>query len=412
MIELYGARPLTGESRLLRGVKAVCRSMEILKQYCIGEVRATPGTKVFSVEYDENQKDKEFYECLKQRVGKYFKDNKLNPRFSIEMYVKFATIMVCLALVTYGAFFYPFKSFLSSFICAVGLGFFSAEVGLSIQHDANHAAFSTIPFVNKVVGFTLDAVGASSFMWKQQHVVGHHAYTNVDGVDPDIRVKDPDVRRVTHNQPWQQYQIYQHIYLGALYGLLAVKSIFVDDFSALANGHIGAVPLTRLTAEERVVLWAGKVVWSLYYLVLPVVYSPHGMLKLMILWITAQLVTGWMLAFMFQVAHVTGDVDFFSEDESNNGRVPRGWAAAQVQTTADFSHGSWFWTHVSGGLNYQVVHHLFPWVCHMHYPKIAPIVLDVCKEYGVKYVVYPTFWAAVQAHFRYLSAVGKGPKGN
>ena len=82
-----------------------------------------------------------------------------------------------------------------------------AEVGVSIQHDANHGAYSRNTRLEYLLGTTLDMVGASSFMWKQQHVVGHHTYTNVEGLDPDIRVKDPDVRRVSQHQPWQSYQV-------------------------------------------------------------------------------------------------------------------------------------------------------------------------------------------------------------
>ena len=82
-----------------------------------------------------------------------------------------------------------------------------AEIGVSIQHDANHGAYSRNTVLEYMLGTTLDIIGASSFMWKQQHVVGHHTYTNVDGLDPDIRVKDPDVRRVSQHQPWQAYQV-------------------------------------------------------------------------------------------------------------------------------------------------------------------------------------------------------------
>ncbi len=81
------------------------------------------------------------------------------------------------------------------------------EVGVSIMHDANHGAYSTNPWVTWLMSTTLDIVGASSFMWRQQHVVGHHAFTNVEDVDPDIRVSDPDVRRVTPKQPWQPYHV-------------------------------------------------------------------------------------------------------------------------------------------------------------------------------------------------------------
>jgi len=88
-------------------------------------------------------------------------------------------------------------------------------------------------------------------MWKQQHVVGHHVFTNVEHLDPDIRVKGGggDVRRVTHAQPRGEHHALQHLYLGALYGLLALKSIFLDDFAALAEGV--RLPLSPLQAPPR-----------------------------------------------------------------------------------------------------------------------------------------------------------------
>ena len=117
----------------------------------------------------------------------------------------------------------------------------------------------------------------------------------------------------------------------------------------------------------------------------------------------------------------------FLQADQKTGKVPRGWAAAQVATSADFAHGSWFWTHFSGGLNYQargatmvagpanhdpvmhrltsgvqsicitlclytlqVVHHLFPGICHTYYPAIAPIVLATCQEFKIPYKIYPS----------------------
>lgn len=101
-----------------------------------------------------------------------------------------------------------------SALCSVVLGVCMAEVGVSIQHDANHGAYTRNTSLEYLLGTTLDMVGASSFMWKQQHVVGHHTYTNVEGLDPDIRVKDPDVRRVSQHQPWQSYQVsFSHVFM-------------------------------------------------------------------------------------------------------------------------------------------------------------------------------------------------------
>jgi acyl-lipid (8-3)-desaturase len=202
-------------------------------------------------------------------------------------------------------------------------------------------------------------------------------------------------------------QAWQHVYLGALYGLLALKSVLVDDFAALAAGAIGAVRLRRLTAGELAVFWAGKAGFAALFVALPVAAGTRSWGLLAAAWLVSELVAGWMLAFLFQVgataswlhmcrlplagslqrtampqsrlfclsmlttqlaslplsathgcmflgqvAHVVGDVAFMQQDGAPG--VPKGWAAAQAATSADFSHGSFFWTHISGGLNYQV----------------------------------------------------------
>lgn len=373
-----------------------------LEKYYIGDV-ASPADGW--IEYEDDTQDGKFYSVLKQRVEKYMKDNKINPRWAPAMYVKSALILGTLFTSFYGGFFY-FSSMPVCLVCAVLMGAAMAEVGVSIQHDANHGAYSSNRSICHWMGWMLDVVGASSFMWKQQHVVGHHAYTNLHEVDPDIRVSAKDVRRVTSWQPWHYHQRFQHIYLGVLYGLLAIKSVLVDDFAALSEGKIGPVTISRLTGREKLEFWGGKLLFMLYFVVLPLVSSHHSLGELVALWVVSELVAGWMLAFMFQVAHVTPDVEYVRRDSS--GRVARGWAELQAATSADFSHGSFFWTHMSGGLNYQVVHHLFPGICHVHYPKIAPIVLDTCKEFNVPYCVYPTFGAALGAHFRHLRNMGAG----
>ncbi len=52
------------------------------------------------------------------------------------------------------------------------------------------------------------------------------------------------------------------------------------------------------------------------------------------------------------MAHVVDEVEYL---RPGSPALARGWAAAQVAASADFSHGSFFWTHVSGGLNYQAL---------------------------------------------------------
>lgn len=158
-----------------------------------------------------------------------------------------------------------------------------------------------------MAGLTLDAVGASSFMWKQQHVVGHHVFTNVHAEDPDIRVKPEgaDVRRVTPWQPHSAHHNLQHLYLGALYSLLAFKSIFVDDFSSLSTGLIGAVQVSKLRGHEAVTFWAGKALFAAWWLAAPLLWSAWSLPQLVGLWVVCLAFCGWTLAFMFQVCSTT-----------------------------------------------------------------------------------------------------------
>jgi len=169
-----------------------------------------------------------------------FRQNGIEPRVSRELQWKAFLILLFLAL-TYWLAFLTRLNFPSALFLSALCGFWKGEVGVSIQHDANHGAFSCRKWVCTLMGATLDLLGASSFYWQQQHVCGHHTYTNVVGEDPDIRVSSKDIRRPAPNHPWHPIHKYQHIYLGLLYGLLVVKSVFLDDFVALSTGRIGNV---------------------------------------------------------------------------------------------------------------------------------------------------------------------------
>lgn len=135
-------------------------------------------------------------------------------------------------------------------------------------------------------------------MWKQQHVVGHHIFTNVNSEDPDVSLR---TARLTPWQPHAPHHTLQHIYLGALYGLLSIKTILMSDFQAHAAGNIGPVQLSKLHNHETATLYAGKLIFAFWYFVAPLVWGSWDVLHLAGLWAVSQLVTGWTLALMFQV---------------------------------------------------------------------------------------------------------------
>lgn len=383
------------------------KARAVLEKYRIGDLKRVRGDAMDEdiVEYEDDLVEGKFFADVKAGAAKYFKDNKIDPRVHWEMYVKTFVILAGIVIGHYGSFFAPGVSFGAALALAVLHGTCKAEVGVSIQHDANHGAYGNSRTWLHAMQLTLDVVGASSFMWKQQHVVGHHAYTNVEGIDPDIRCSEKDVRRVNEYQPHEPYHALQHMYLAVMYGLLSFKSCFVDDFNAFFSGRIGWVKVQKFTPGEAVAFWGSKALWAFYYLWLPFKYSHRSLGQLLALWTVTEFITGWLLAFMFQVAHVVGEVHFFQLNKDN--KLSKGWGEAQLMSSADFAHGSKFWLHFSGGLNYQVVHHLFPGVCHVHYPALAPIIKAAADKHGLDYCVYPSFLSALGAHFRHLRNVGQ-----
>ncbi len=106
----------------------------------------------------------------------------------------------------------------------------------------------------------------------------------------------------------------------------------------------------------------------------------------------------------------TDDADDRALDNTRNTTPPLDWAEMQIRTSANWSLGSLFWLLMSGGLNYQIEHHLFPGVAHVHYPEISVIVRDECARRGIPYTAYPSFRAIFSAHVLHLYRLGRAPE--
>jgi linoleoyl-CoA desaturase len=117
-------------------------------------------------------------------------------------------------------------------------------------------------------------------------------------------------------------------------------------------------------------------------------------------------IAGMVLALIFQPAHVINETEFYVPNEDLT--VENHWAIHQLKTTANFANNSPIFSWYVGGLNYQVEHHLFPNICHVHYNKISKIVKETAKEYGVPYYSGQSFFGAVHNHFSMLNKLGKG----
>jgi len=255
--------------------------------------------------------------------------------------------------------------------------------------------------------------GASMSAWHLQHVVGHHVWTNAFGADPDLPpAKEGDARYLVKLQKHESMYQYQHIYLPIAYGVLGMKvrmSDFTHAFSPLWGEEMaGPMRIRHHSAEWYAKWFLIKALWVSWRIVFPLVYLQIPAAWLAATFMASDMITGWYLAFNFQVSHVSTAADFpFGAPDRAQDVCEDEWAVSQIKTSVDYSHGNWFMTWMAGALNYQTCHHLFPGVSQYWYPTITPILMEVAKEHGVKYNVLPSFWSAFTGHIEYLRIMGQ-----
>jgi linoleoyl-CoA desaturase len=279
----------------------------------------------------------------------------------------------------------------------------TAGIGFSIMHDANHGAYARSRRANRAWGFTLDLVGASSYVWRFKHNVQHHTYANVDGLDADVDAAP--FLRLAPSQPLRPWHRFQHLYAWPLYGALTVKWWFVDDVLDVLRGRIGQVRFPRPRGGELVGFVAGKAVFVTWSLLVPLLLFRSAWV--VALFLLGACALGVVLAVVFQLAHAVEDTAFHAARPGIEERLPTAWAEHQVRATVDFARSNRLLGWYVGGLNFQVAHHLFPEVCHVHYPALARVVEATCAAHGIPYRAQPTLRAALAAHHRYLRRLGR-----
>jgi linoleoyl-CoA desaturase len=329
-----------------------------------------------------------FHAELQQRVHDYFEGSDRSRhggwRATIKIVVMFSWLAGSWAL---AMFAHPAPW--AAALLAMSIGLAIAGIGFSVMHDANHGATSASPPLNRILSWSLDLIGGSSAVWRDKHNVQHHTYTNVAGADPDLEGGGFVLRLA----PWQDHRVwhrFQHLYVWIVYAFFPLKWWFIDD-------------LLELQSLRRREVWsamAGKAIFVGWAFVLPAALHPS--LGLLVFWAIALVTLGNVSAAVFQLAHCVGEAEFVEPDGSRPC-----WAQHQVATTVDFAPGNALLGWYLGGLNFQVEHHLFARVCHVHYPKLAAIVRETCQKHGLRYRCEPTLFSALAANFRWLRRLGE-----
>jgi linoleoyl-CoA desaturase len=351
-----------------------------------------------------------FSRALKRRVDAYFQDTGRSRDGGGRMLVKTAIIFAWLfagyaGLLALGGSL-ALGSWLAVIVFGVSCGLATAGLGMAVQHDGGHLAYSEHRGINRIAASVLDLLGASSYVWRVKHGVMHHTYTNIEGADDDINAGP--LARMAPGQKHHRFHRFQHLYMWPLYGFLTAKWFLVDDFSNLAHGRVGNHRIRRPRGLDLAIFIGGKLVHFTWALLIPILVL--GLAKGLVFYAAFSVACGVTLSVVFQLAHCVEEAEFFTPSElQHQAQTQRpDFAAHQLATTVDFARGSKLLSWYVGGLNFQAVHHLFPRVSHLHYPALAKIVEQTAAEFGVRYSATEKLGTALRSHYRWLRRMGSG----
>lgn len=348
-----------------------------------------------------NSTNKPFASTLRTRVNDYFKSRQLSNTGNRRLYIK-SILLISIAVGLYTVLLSLSMPVWLSFLLCIVLGITFAAIGFNIMHEGGHQCFSRRAWINNISAYTLNMLGGTIYFWKQKHNISHHTYTNIDGLDHDIDIK---FMRTHAEQPRRWFHRFQFTYWFVLYGISYIAWVLFQDFEKYFSGKMGPQAAQKtMPLREHLIFWGTKIGYALVYFVIPIIAV--GWLPALVGWLIAGISCGFCLAVVFQLAHVVESTQFPVAD-AESGKIEQEWMVHQLSTTANFATGSRTVSWLLGGLNFQVEHHLFPRISHVHYPAINKLVKATCKEFGVTYLEHRTMGHAFVSHLRHIYRLGK-----
>ncbi|MEM7551419.1 MAG: acyl-CoA desaturase [Bacteroidota bacterium] len=343
-----------------------------------------------------------FLKDLRNNVNNYFKENGITPHANLQMKIK--------TIVIFSLYFAPYILIITGVVTSwpaillcVLMGLAQAGIGMSIMHDACHDAYSSNKVINRILSYSINFIGGNRSNWIVQHNVKHHTYTNVFEADEDV-----DVGNIIRLSPYSKklkIHRFQHIYSWFLYTLGTIGWLTYKDFhQALKYRPFKKNQKQSSFTFHITKVFLSKVFYYSYIVIIPVLVTDFTIGQVILGFLTIQMVTGLVLTVVFQLAHVVENTEHSSAPLTPV--LEDSWAVHQVKTTNNFARKNKFLNWYLGGLNFQVEHHLFPNICHIHYNKISEIVKKTVHEYGLTYNEHPTFLQALQSHYRFLRTLG------
>lgn len=350
-----------------------------------------------------NSKEDTFTKLVKERVHLYFRKNKIAKTGNRSLYIKTAIMML--------SYLGPFVLLLVfnipiyfAMLLTVLMGIGEAGIGMSVMHDGAHGSYSKNKSINKLAASSISLLGSTALNWRIQHNIKHHTYTNIFNSDEDIDTKG--FIRLCEHAPLKKYNKYQHIYAFPLYGLMTLLRFFAEFYTLIQYNKSGITK--QLNADpkiEMLKLVFTKLIYLAVIIGLPLWLTNFSLAQIIGGFVIMHLVAGIIMSIIFQMAHVVEGTD--QPIPENDNTIQNDWAVHQLLTTSDFGRKNGLLSWYIGGLDFQIEHHLFQNISHVHYPAIAPIVEATAKEFGLHYNLKMSASKAIVSHYKRLKELGR-----
>jgi len=357
-----------------------------LKKYLIEE-----NVKEMEYTFDENQ----FYNILKKRIRNYLIDApSITFKIKANKIWYFKSFLLIVSFIIFYSQAFIIKNILiKRIVFAILSGIFQIMIGFSIMHDASHyALFCRNPKLNLLLSNIWNSFSLWEYnLWFSHHGFYHHSYTGNIKLDPDIKFCQPLLRKNPFDRNGKLFNIISN-------RLLTIISIFY--FFVFPGFFFGQSILYWLFWKRRGTLWKiSKPETSQKINLIQIIFSG--------LFISSQIYNFNILVTLFYIIFlniaygfcILPDHDTLSTvNNHNDANQNMDWGEIQVRNSGNFENNNNkdIFCHLFGGINYQIEHHLFPSVCHIHYPKIAPIVKKTCQEFNIPYVSHPNIYTALK----------------
>lgn len=344
-----------------------------------------------------------FADAVRKNVMEYFKQKGISTKGNASLVLQ-TMIMLSIYIIPYILLLTVPMTIWIALLLVIIMGIGTAGIGMAVMHGAAHGSYSDKGWVNKLFASTMYALGGNVFTWKVQHNILHHTFTNINEYDQDIASKGPI--RLSDHAPIRKIHRYQYIHAFFFYGMMTLLKI-VRDFAQMAE--FNKAGYARQNHKNPIMEYIKMVMVKLLYLMvmigLPILFTSFTWWQVLIGFLIMHWTTGLILSTVFQLAHVVEGLE--QPLPTSDLVIENDWAVHELQTTSDFARNNLLLNWYIGGLNFQIEHHLFPHICHIHYQKIAPIVEKTALEYGLNYNLKPTFRAALKSHVRRLKELGQ-----